>query len=107
MNQSLALGFASLTLAAGPATAAASITIPWNLNFTLVRGNQTGVTGSGVHSGDIALQPFETQHQIRTRVEGKVEVPVIGTDLAGIDVTGGPWTAEARPIFMEHGRYRQ
>lgn len=105
MNQSLALGFASLTLAAGPATAAASITIPWNLNFTLVRGNQTGV--SGVHSGDIALQPFETQHQIRTRVEGKVEVPVIGTDLAGIDVTGGPWTAEARPIFMEHGRCSQ
>lgn len=107
MNQSLVLGLASLTSAAGPATAATSIATPWSLNFTPVRGNQTGVISSGLHSGNIALQPFETQHQIQTRVEGKAEVPVVGTDLAGIDVTAGPLLGEALPLFMEHSRCSQ
>lgn len=93
-------GLAALALAA-PAAAATSITIPWNLDFTIVRSSgDTGVIGSGVHSGRIALQSFEADHTIQTRVNSKIEVPIVGTDIAGIDVTAGlTFNTEARNAY--------
>lgn len=88
---------------AGASAHAGVVNIPWTLDFSFTPADRTAAVAGAPGGGQVALQHFATDHEISHRVRGKVEAPVVGTDLASIDVrTGLRFPTQAQTAYTLH-----
>lgn len=66
----------ALLLLASATARVGVISILWTLDFSFVPSDQTAVVSGAPGGGQVALQNFETNHEISHRVKDKVEVPI-------------------------------
>ncbi|OJX02524.1 MAG: hypothetical protein BGO72_02200 [Burkholderiales bacterium 70-64] len=73
------------------------------MDFSFVPSDQTAVVSGAPGGGRVALQNFEANHEISYRIKDKVEAPIVGIDLASVDLrTGLRFPTQAQTAYTLH-----